>query len=99
MRGMFLYAPYSTITVYGDPTVGTSWDDQDLDQGRPQISAAVWTHRLRFVNRSTEIYVPGVNADFFGMETSRDDRYAPNFTFDYVARGTTGQSLFQVPGP
>lgn len=99
MRGMFLYAPYSTITVYGDPTVGTSWDDQDLDQGRPQIAAAVWTHRLRFVNRSTEIYVPGVNADFFGMETSRDDRYAPNFTFDYVARGTTGRSLFQVPGP
>ena len=99
MRGMFLYAPYSTITVYGDPTVGTSWDDQDLDQGRPQIAAAVWTHRLRFVNRSTEVYVPGVNADFFGMETSRDDRYAPNFTFDYVARGTTGRSLFQVPGP
>ena len=99
MRGMFLYAPYSTITVYGDPTTGSSWDDQDLDQGRPQIAAAVWTHRLRFVNRSTEIYVPGVNADFFGMETSRDDRYAPNFTFDYVARGTTGRSLFQVPGP
>jgi len=97
MRGMFLYAPFSTLTVYGDPTTGSSWDDQDLDQGRPQIAAAVWAHRLRFVNRSTEVYVPGVNADFFGMETSKDDRYTPNFTFDYVARGTTGRSLFQVP--
>jgi hypothetical protein len=97
MRGMFLYAPFSTITVYGDPTVDSGWDKEDLDQGRPQIAAAVWAHRLRFVNRTTELYVPGVNAEFFGMETSSDDRYTPKFTFDYVARGTTGRSLFQIP--
>jgi len=100
MRGMFLYAPFSTITVYGDPTVNTGWDSQDLDQGRPQIAAAVWAHRLRFVSRTTELYVPGVNAEFFGMETSRDDRYTPGNDFpffDYVARGITGRSLFSIP--
>lgn len=97
MRGMFLYTPFSTITVYGDPTVDTGWDSQDLDQGRPQIAAAVWAHRLRFVSRTTELYVPGVNAEFFGMETSRDDRYTPPRQFDFVARGITGRSLFSIP--
>jgi hypothetical protein len=77
--------------------VDTGWDKEDLDQGRPQIAAAVWAHRLRFVNRTTEIYVPGNNADFFGLETSWDDRYTPRFTFDYLARGITGQSLFSLP--
>lgn len=97
MRGLFLYAPYSTITVFGDPTVNSGWDSQDLDQGRPQIAAAVWAHRLRFVNRTTEIYVPGTNAQFFGMETSKDDRYTPIASFDYVARGITRRSLFTIP--
>ena len=97
MRGLFLFAPFSTVTIYGDPTVDTGWDKEDLDQGRPQIAAAVWAHRLRFVNRTTEIYVPGNNADFFGLETSWDDRYTPRFTFDYLARGITGQSLFSLP--
>lgn len=97
MRGMFIYAPYSTISIYGDPTVDSAWDKEDLDQGRPQMAAAVWAHRLRFVYRTTELYVPGVNADFFGMETSNDDRYTPTFTFDYVARGITRRSLFQIP--
>jgi hypothetical protein len=96
MRGLFLFAPFSNVTVYGDPTVDTGWDQQDLDQGRPQIAAAVWAHRLRFVSRTTEIYVPGRNAEFFGFETSWDDRYAPHFSFDYVARGITGQSLFSL---
>jgi hypothetical protein len=97
MRGMFIYAPYSTISIYGDPTFDSGWDKEDLDQGRPQMAAAVWAHRLRFVYRTTELYIPGVNAEFFGMETSNNDRYTPTFTFDYVARGTTGRSLFQIP--
>lgn len=99
MRGMFIYAPYSSLSIFGDPTVDSGWDKEDLDQGRPQIAAAVWVHRLAFRNRTTELYVPGENAEFFGMETSNDSRYTPRITFDYVARGTTGRSLFQVPGP
>lgn len=94
MRGLFFFAPHSTLTVYGDPTVDSDWDSLDLDQGRPQVAAAVWVHRLRFMNRTTEIYVPGPNADFFGLETSWDTRYTPKFTFDFVARGISGRSLF-----
>ena len=97
MRGMFLYAPFSTITINGDPAFDTGWDSQDLDQGRPQVAAAVWAHRLVFKYRTTELYVPGFNAEFFGMETSRDARYKPQDGFDYVARGITGRSLFSIP--
>ena len=91
VRGIFLYAPNSTITLLGDPNPN---DDGDAAQGKPQLAAAVWAHQLRFQGRTTQIYVPGRDPEFFGLQTTYDARWTPRFTFDYVARAVTGGSLF-----
>lgn len=88
VRDMFLFMPNSTITISGDP-----FGDNEA-QGKPQVAAVVWADRLQFINRSTELYVPGENAQFFGLETSPDDRYNP-LIFDYIARSITSSFLFR----
>lgn len=91
VRGLFIFAPNSTITLFGDPNPN---DDGDAAQGKPQLAAAVWAHQLRFEGRTTQIYVPGRDPEFFGLQTTYDARWTPRFTFDYVARAVTGGSLF-----
>jgi hypothetical protein len=60
---------------------------------------AVWVDNIRFTNRTTQLYVPGEDAEFFGLETNPDDRFRPPF-FDYIARSITSSSLFRrLPWP
>lgn len=91
VRGVFLYTPNSAISLLGDPNPN---DDGDAAQGKPQLAAAVWAHQLRFQGRTTQIYVPGRDPEFFGLQTTYDARWTPRFSFDYVARAVTAGSLF-----
>jgi hypothetical protein len=93
VRDLFMFMPNSTITISGDP-FGTN-----EAQGKPQVAAAVWVDNIRFTNRTTQLYVPGEDAEFFGLETNPDDRFRPPF-FDYIARSITSSSLFRrLPWP
>jgi hypothetical protein len=88
VRDLFLFMPNSSITISGDPF------GSNEAQGKPQVAAAVWVDRLRFTNRATQLYVPGEDAEFYGLETNPDDKFRPPF-FDYIARSITSSSLFR----
>jgi len=97
VRDLFFFMPNSKLTIEGDP-----FGDDDA-QGKPQVAAALWVNDLEFTNdpelkeRKTEIYVPGPNAEFFGLQTSLEDPYTPRIRFDYIARNITNSLLFFRP--
>ena len=92
VRDVFFWMPYASLHLAGDPNIFDTGGD--APQGKPQLSAGLWLNNLRFSRRTTQVYVPSADDEFYPYMRSPNDRLR-SVVFDWVARSSTITSLFQ----
>lgn len=93
VRDLFFWMPSASFHIAGDPRILDLYGD--VPQGKPQVSAGLWLNKLAFVRRTTQLYLPSPHDTYFPFLLSPQDRLRA-VVHDWVARGTTVSSLYQL---